>query len=92
MPEQRTFLLSPKRGHFYCRLTPGWKNGKQPPSQGRDKFRNVMTDAPNYQGIVEPAPDFSGIKGQEKGKRGMLIAAAGGHNALKAYPDNPIRL
>jgi magnesium chelatase family protein len=54
--------------------------------QGRGKLRNAMAHAPSYQGIVEPAPDFSGIKGQEKARRAMLIAAAGGHNALMVGP------
>jgi magnesium chelatase family protein len=54
--------------------------------QGRGKLPNAMADAPHYQGIVEPAPDFSAIRGQERGKRAMLIAAAGGHNALMVGP------
>jgi magnesium chelatase family protein len=54
--------------------------------QGHSQLRNAEADARHYQGIVEPAPDFSGIKGQERAKRAMLIAAAGGHNALMVGP------
>jgi predicted ATPase with chaperone activity len=33
--------------------------------QGKGTLRNAMADAPNYQGIVDPAPDFASVKGQD---------------------------
>jgi magnesium chelatase family protein len=54
--------------------------------QGRSKLRSAMSDAPKYLGIVEPPIDFSNVKGQPRGKRAMLIAAAGGHNLLMVGP------
>jgi magnesium chelatase family protein len=43
------------------------------------------TDLPIYQTAKE-YPDLSLIKGQENAKRGLLIAAAGGHNILLSGP------
>jgi magnesium chelatase family protein len=54
--------------------------------QGKGKLPNAMAETPTFQGIIDPAPDFSGIKGQERAERAMLIAAAGGHNVLMVGP------
>lgn len=54
--------------------------------KGQYKLRNAMAETPRFQNVVNEPTDFSTIRGQDRAKRALLIAAAGGHNVLMVGP------
>ncbi|MBU6370725.1 MAG: YifB family Mg chelatase-like AAA ATPase [Patescibacteria group bacterium] len=65
-------------------------NEKKPAAKEKEKPRKKISRAPETNIVPESADmfavDFSEIKGQETAKRGMEIAAAGGHNIAMYGP------
>jgi len=86
--EKEAALILAKPGHERCAVYAvsllqeviDFFNGK---TTLRD---NRLSGKIKFECPVSPAPDFGLIRGQEKAKKGALIAAAGGHNLLLVGP------
>jgi len=68
--------------------TEGKKSGKTPPRQGYEEQRKIPIQPKTEISYKKERKnsDFSDIKGQEGAKRGLEIAAAGGHNIAMYGP------
>ena len=68
--------------------TEGKKSGKTPPRQGYEEQRKIPIQPKTEISYKKERKnsDFSDIKGQESAKRGLEIAAAGGHNIAMYGP------
>jgi magnesium chelatase family protein len=53
---------------------------------GRGQLGNVAGQTIKFESLIAKPVDFSGIRGQDRAKRGAVIAAAGGHNLLLIGP------
>lgn len=53
---------------------------------GKGKLRNALSESIEFEPAIAKAPDFSGIRGQQRAKRAAVISAAGGHNLLMIGP------
>lgn len=54
--------------------------------RGKGKLKNAAGQRFEFTSVINESPDFSGIFGQAKAKRGAILAAAGGHNLLLIGP------
>lgn len=84
--EKECVLIYGMKGHESCRLAPvGSLEDVVEFFQGKRKLENASIDVA-WESAVAKAPDFGIIRGQEKAKKGAVIAAAGGHNLLLIGP------
>lgn len=85
--ERECALILAKPGHEGCKICAvSTLDEVVEYFRGKKKLENALKDGVKFDEFVPKAVDFGRIKGQEKGKQGALIAAAGGHNLLLIGP------
>jgi magnesium chelatase family protein len=85
--EKECALISAKEGHEGCRVAPvATLQEVIEYFRGKQKLTNILSQGVQFEPFIPQCVDLGRIKGQEKAKMGVLIAAAGGHNLLLIGP------
>lgn len=84
--EKECVLIFGRPGHENCEVAPvSTLDEVVEFFQGKKGLAGASTDI-QFQPVIEKAPDFGVIRGQERAKEAAWIAAAGGHNLLLIGP------
>lgn len=85
--EKECCLILAKPGHEGCGVFPvSLLSDVIEFFAGKRSLENALSQSIEFENAIERALDFGRIRGQERAKRGAMIAAAGGHNLLLIGP------
>ena len=85
--ERECALITARESHRGCRIQYASNIGEVMSFLlGRGQLQSVAGQTLKFDSLIAKALDFSAIRGQERAKRGAVIAAAGGHNLLLIGP------